>query len=475
MEFASFLFLVFFFVVLIGALVVPKGRPTILFYTVMSYIFYGMSFFPHIFLLFGITVINYALSHYLVAISNPQHIRRYVFTAAVFVNVGLLAFFKYAAFFIENINSLLNLMGFNFDMPIPQITYPLGISFYTFIILSYLIDLYRNQCTPAKSFGDFCFLVAFFPYLFSGPIVRSGEILPQIATFQPLERRTTIKGIELIVVGFFKKCVIGDNCAFVAPVFSDPSSYGAVCLWLAAFFFTVQIYCDFSGYTDIARGVAKLLGFNLPVNFRWPYFSHSIREFWRRWHMTLSFWIRDYIYFPLGGSRAGIPRYLYNIVITWFLCGLWHGAQYNFIVWGLYNGFFIALEHVTRQFNKKWYDEFHVPRFISVPLTFFVTMFGWVLFRCNKIEDAGIMIKKMLNPLSGSLFQGSDIFQGFPLVALFLLPLLHFVTYRFRYDVDNVSILDKVSCVTRVVVVTLAMLIIVIFAGERVPFIYSRF
>lgn len=474
MEFTSSLFFIFLFLVLLGVQIVPAGKPRVMFYVAMSYIFYANAYLPHIFLLIFITIINYGIARSL-GTGKSQHAKRRTFLiAAIIINLSILSVFKYADFIIENINTLFALLHIELLLPLPHITFALGLSFYTFIVIGYLIDIYYNRSDPPKSIIDFSLLIAFFPFILAGPIVRAAEFLPQLYTAKPLERTLTLKGIELLIVGYFKKCVVADNCALlVNSVYANPAACGGLSIWLATFFFTIQIYCDFSGYTDIARGVAKILGFHLPINFRWPYFSHSIREFWRRWHITLSFWIRDYVYFPLGGSKGGTPRYLFNMLVTWFLCGLWHGADYKFIMWGLYNGFFIVIGRFFKQI-KRPSDPWKGFRFIMIFTTFIITLIGWMLFRCNHITDAVVMIQKMVNPFD-NIMQGMHFFKGVPIIAVFILPVIHFTTYKFHYDVDNVSVLDRVPYIFRVLLITLSILIIILFAGESIQFIYFMF
>jgi D-alanyl-lipoteichoic acid acyltransferase DltB (MBOAT superfamily) len=352
---------------------------------------------------------------------------------------------------------------------------PIGISFFTFQALSYSIDVYRNKIRVSDSLLDFACFVSFFPQLIAGPIVRGQEFLPQIPNHHPLRKENTIKGVELILIGYFKKCIIADN---ISPIsdgifnYSGMSSTGGLLIWFGVFCFSVQIYCDFSGYSDIARGLGRIAGFHIPVNFRWPYLSQSIQEFWRRWHITLSYWIRDYVYISLGGSRGTVARYLINVIITWLLCGLWHGAASNFVLWGGYHGLLVGGAHLMRNtiFGKFWQI---LPKLFQMSFVFVLILIGWALFRSPNLLAAKVVLVKMFLP-THNYFTGWQ-YVLMPLVMLLISGLFHMLCYKYNYDIDTNSLLIKIPWYLRPVVVALVIFVIVIFAGEQEAFIYFAF
>jgi alginate O-acetyltransferase complex protein AlgI len=388
--------------------------------------------------------------------------RRLWLTISLAFNLGLLGLFKYAGFLAE----ALDVVGL--PMPDPGLRLPIGISFYTFHSLSYTIDLYRRTIAPARSLLDYACFVSLFPHLVAGPILRAGDLLPQIAEHRPFQREATVRGLELCLIGFFKKAVIADNLArFIDPVFADPASQGGAAIWTAALCFTAQIYCDFSGYTDIARGLARMLGFRFPQNFDWPYFSASIQEFWRRWHMSLSFWIRDYLYLSLGGSRGTTARWLLNLAVTWFAVGLWHGAAATFILWGLYNGALLAIGRLANPGR-------FAPRPVQIGVTLLLVVLGWVLFRAERTADVAVLWGRMLAPWQTGFFELTPL-QLALLPGLALLYLLNWMAYRLKYLPDRASLLLALPFPLRVATVTAAAWAILLLAGDTQSFIYFAF
>jgi D-alanyl-lipoteichoic acid acyltransferase DltB (MBOAT superfamily) len=298
--------------------------------------------------------------------------------------VGLLAVFKFTGFFVDSMDDALNSIGLGSTLPLVQVVLPIGISFFTFQAISYVVDVYRGD-TPAASLGDVAILQAFFPHLVAGPIVRANELIPQLHA--PRDPRAVLAGpgVFLIAGGLVKKTVVADELArrVVDPVFNDPASHSGPEVVLAIYGFAAQIYCDFSGYTDMAIGLALLLGFVLPQNFDRPYLAASLREFWHRWHMTLSRWLRDYLYIPLGGNRKGERRTYANLMATMLIGGLWHGAAWTFVAWGGIHGAALAVERRLRELG--------VPRLPTVAawlVTFNVVCFAWVFFRAPDLGTA---------------------------------------------------------------------------------------
>ncbi len=326
----------------------PSRRSRTVLLLVASYVFYA-SWHPYFLLLIVFsTLLDHACGRGIAASQDPGR-RRALLLLSLGGNLGLLGFFKYHDFFVESGQQLFATLGLEFPLEVLGLVVPVGISFYTFQTLSYTIDIYRGTLAPARSLLDFAVFVGFFPQLVAGPIVRAAEFLPQMELPPRFDRARLNDGLYRIATGLAKKVFIADvlGRSLVDPVYAAPEAYGAGVHLLAVYGFCFQIYGDFSGYSDIAIGAARLFGFDLPENFRTPFRSRSVREFWRRWHTTLSFWVRDYVYFPLGGSRVGSLRVAFNLVLTMVLIGLWHGASLLWIVYGLLNGVAMTLERLV--------------------------------------------------------------------------------------------------------------------------------
>ena len=356
-------------------------RPFIL---IASYVFYGWVDWRWVLLLIASSVVN-TFAARVIARSESQVARKRALVAAVAFDLGLLGTFKYFGFFVDEFNSLLDGVGLGSPLPIVQIVLPIGISFFTFQAISYVVDVYRGE-TRAASLGDVAILQAFFPHLVAGPIVRANELLPQLRT--PRDPRAVLAGpgLFLIAGGLIKKTVVADELArrVVDPVYNDPVAHSGGEILLAFYAFAAQIYCDFSGYTDMAIGTALLLGFQLPQNFNRPYAALSLQDFWRRWHMTLSRWLRDYLYIPLGGNRKGERKTYRNLMITMLLGGFWHGASFTFLIWGGIHGTALAVERWGRQ----RYPSFRMPVFVAWFVTFNVVCIAWVFFRAPNLGTA---------------------------------------------------------------------------------------
>ena len=447
-----------FLAVFAAGTLATRGRGRVLFYVAMSWVFYAAAYPPHLLLLIGSTVVDYWMGAQL-ARSKAPGLRRLWLAISLAFNLGLLGLFKYAGFLAE----LAGLPGLD-----PGLRLPIGISFYTFHSLSYTIDLYRRAIPPARSALDYACFVSLFPHLVAGPILRAGDLLPQIAQAQPFRREATVRGLELCLLGLFKKAVIADNLArFIDPVFADPAAHSGAAIWVAALAFTAQIYCDFSGYTDIARGLARMLGFRFPQNFDWPYFSQSIQEFWRRWHMSLSFWIRDYLYLSLGGSRGGTARWLVNLAVTWFAVGLWHGAAVTFVLWGLYNGALLAIGRLANPGRL-------VPRPLRIAATLVLVVLGWVLFRAEHAADVAVLWSRMLAVWRPDFLALTPL-QAALLPGLALLYAVNGLAWRFDWLPDRKSLLLVLPFPLRAVAVTAAGWAILLTAGDTQSFIYFAF
>ena len=404
MLFNSYIFcLVFLPPVLAGWWLLPGRRVRLGFLTLASYLFYGWWDWRFVPLMLASTTADYVAGAYLGRTDDPRR-RRACLVALLVFNLGILGVFKYFDFFAGTLNGLGRLLGAEVDLPLLRLVLPIGISFYTFNSISYTIDIYRRVLKPAQSVLEFSAFVAMFPHLVAGPIVRFADMAPQ---FERIERRpvpaAVVAGIWFFVMGMVKKVLVADPIAawVVDPLWGQVASLDAAEAWLATLGYTLQIYFDFSGYSDMAVGLAFLLGFRFPQNFGAPYQARNISDFWRRWHMSLSFWLRDYLYVPLGGNQGSRAVTLRNLVIVMFLGGLWHGAAWTFVAWGLYHGALLAGHAVFR--GRGW-----VPAsgMLSVAATFLAVMVGWVLFRSGSVGEAG----RMLSVMSGlSAGQGGNL------------------------------------------------------------------
>ncbi|MBW2273555.1 MAG: MBOAT family protein [Deltaproteobacteria bacterium] len=388
-----------------------------------SYVFYGAWDWRFLSLIAASTGVDYCVALALGRSDDPRR-RRLLLGASLLTNLGILGFFKYANFFAENLQVLGASLGIELSRPLLEIVLPVGISFYTFQTLSYTIDVYRRRLEPTRDFFDFALFVAFFPQLVAGPIERAARLLPQIASPRRVDWQGFNSGSWLIFWGLFKKVVIADNLAtLVDAVFNPASSPTSLELLLGIYAFAFQIYCDFSGYTDIARGVARLMGFDLMLNFRLPYFATSPADFWRRWHISLSTWLRDYLYVSLGGNRRGNRLRNRNLMITMLLGGLWHGAAWPFVLWGAFHGLLLVLHRLL----QPWLEQVRPASVLGqgawwvlrVLATFHLVCFGWLLFRSESLAQ----LATHLAILAGPVEAGFALSWLLPLAAL-MLPLL---------------------------------------------------
>ena len=356
-----------------------------------SYTFYGAWDKRFLALIVFSTVVDFIAGRALAG-ERPAAQRKRWLLLSLTTNLGLLGVFKYYDFFVTEGAALLTWMGLPSDPTLLAVILPAGISFYTFQTLSYTIDVYRRNLQATDKPLDFALFVGFFPQLVAGPIVRATDFLPQLRTPRRFADVAVRAQLTLFMVGFIKKAVVSDSVApIVEQVFAHPEAYGLGAKWLGALLYTVQIYCDFSGYSDMAIGCAGLLGYELTLNFDYPYLARSITSFWRRWHISLSSWFRDYLFIPLGGSRGTPMKTWRNLLIVFLLCGLWHGARWTFIVWGLYHGMFLVLERLAsaRQLRP-------APRALTHLYTLLVTVLGWVLFRSGDLASAGRYLRGMV-------------------------------------------------------------------------------
>ena len=395
MLFNSFDFLVFFVVVFGIQLVLPH-RPRNWFLLAASYFFYGCWDYRFLSLMLISTVVDYWCSH-AIASSEVDRRRRMLLTISIITNLSILAFFKYAGFFVDSLVELAATADMTLSPRTWQVILPVGISFYTFQTMSYTWDVYRGEMKPLGDFFDFALYVAFFPQLVAGPIERGKRLSPQIANGPRTNWSGLRSGMWLISKGLFKKAVIADNLApVVDSVFtSEQPSAGVVMIGVYAFAF--QIYGDFSGYTDIARGVGRMLGYELSLNFRLPYLATSPSDFWQRWHISLSSWLRDYLYIPLGGNRGGSLLTYRNLMLTMLLGGLWHGAAWTFVIWGLFHGTILILHRLVKDRLSLSSSFVRRTYLLRVFAMFHLTCLGWLIFRAENLEQLSTMLVGLFN------------------------------------------------------------------------------
>jgi len=409
---------------------------------------------------------------------EPNDLRRKgLLWTSIIVNLGFLGFFKYYNFFLENFVDAFSLFGVKVNGSSLNILLPVGISFYTFQTLSYTIDVYMRKLEPTKDFIAFSAFVSFFPQLVAGPIERATQLLPQFYSKRTFDQERAINGLRQILWGLFKKVVIADNCAEYADlIFNNSADYSGSTLVLGAILFAFQIYGDFSGYSDIAIGTSRLFGFELMKNFDFPYFSRDMAEFWRRWHISLSTWFRDYLYVPLGGSRGGMRMRIQNTFIIFIVSGFWHGASWNFIAWGFLNAlYFVPL--LVSGANRKNLDIVakgkmlpSIKEVLQVFMTFALTVFAWIFFRASDMDHAFSYISGIL---STSLFTVSHIVPGtlFLLISVFVL--IEWIGREGAYAIESIG--SNWSRPVRYTAYYGLIISIFWFGGEEQQFIYFQF
>ena len=398
MLFPTATFAIFFLIVLpLSWLTMPwphRWRPFII---VASYVFYSWWDWRFVFLLAGCTLWNQVLAVRIWRARSQSQKKSLLFFALA-GNLAVLGYFKYYDFFVTSSDNLLSVVGLDMPLEVKSIVLPVGISFYTFMAISYVVDAYRGEFEPT-TLEKFAVYLSFFPHLVAGPIVRPGELIPQLETPRNPRRVDTSRAFYLIATGLFKKVVIANYLAssIVDEVFAAPGQHSSLEILIAVYAYAVQIYADFSGYTDIAIGIALLLGFSFPQNFDSPYAAGSLQDFWRRWHMTLSRWLRDYVYIPLGGNRGKRPILTYrNLMLTMLIGGLWHGAAWTFVVWGALHGFGLAAERFWHERHPDPPPQTTWKRWRARLLTFHFVCFAWIFFRASSFDDAWAMITGLL-------------------------------------------------------------------------------
>ena len=440
-----------------------------------SYLFYGWWDWRFLFLILISTVVDFSIG---ILLKKEQRLKRrklYLWVS-ILVNIGFLGFFKYYNFFLENFIEAFNLFGRQLEASSLQIILPVGISFYTFQTLSYTIDVYRKNLEPCTDFVAFTAFVCFFPQLVAGPIERATNLLPQFYVHRKFNYAKAVDGLRQMLWGLFKKIVIADNCAEYANIiFNNSENYSGSTLFMGALFFTFQIYGDFSGYSDIAIGTSRLFGFNLKQNFAFPYFSRDIAEFWRRWHISLSTWFRDYLYIPLGGSRGGIAMKLRNTFIIFLVSGFWHGANWTFIVWGFLNAlYFLPLLLAGKnRVNTNLVAENRffptVKEVLQMLTTFILTVFAWIFFRAANINHA---FEYISNIFSVKLFSFPELFPSKVLCLVLIFLIIEWLGKKSQYAIEKVS---SLSTILRWSFYFTLIILMFVFTGEEQEFIYFQF
>ncbi len=421
MLFVEFRFFIFFALVLAVFWGMRSNRNRKVWLLITSYVFYGAWDWRFLSLILLSTVVDFFIGGRLHA-TAPASARKRLLMVSLFCNLGLLAFFKYCNFFIDSAVGFLNLLGLNLPPTTLAIILPVGISFYTFQTLSYTIDIYRRRLEPTVDLLDFALFVGFFPQLVAGPIVRARDFLPQLERPARAADVHVRAAVLLFALGFFKKACVSDNIApFVDAYFADPGSYDAMSAWLGTTLYAVQIYCDFSGYSDMAIACAALLGYRLCRNFAHPYFASGISEFWRRWHMSLSSWLRDYLYITLGGNRGSKLFTYRNLLATMLLGGLWHGASWTFVIWGAMHGGALIVQREVGRLMKGVAFYQNMPAAMGILITFWWVNATWIFFRAADFSSAFVVLR-------GYLFFSADGTEALPVVLwghVVVLAILH--------------------------------------------------
>ena len=444
-----------------------------------SYVFYGWWDWRFLSLIIFSTVIDYTVGLKLKNEENQTKRKVFLWTS-IAVNLGFLGFFKYYNFFLDNLIAAFSFFGTELNANSLNIILPVGISFYTFQTLSYTIDVYKRKLEPTKDFVAFSAFVSFFPQLVAGPIERATNLLPQFYNKRTFDYSKAVDGMRQILWGLFKKIVIADNCAeYANQIFNNSNDYSGSTLVLGAIFFTFQIYGDFSGYSDIAIGTSRLFGFNLMRNFAFPYFSRDIAEFWRRWHISLSTWFRDYLYIPLGGSRGSTFMKVRNTFIIFVVSGFWHGANWTFIIWGALNAAYFLPLLLTKN-NRKNIDIVAngklfptLKESILILITFVLTVFAWILFRAENLGHAVQYISGIFEHPGSFLLLGIYWKYRILIFLISFFVMIEWIGREGQYALSNIDYLN--NRILRWSIYLSIVVLIVIFKGKQQEFIYFQF
>lgn len=481
-------FVIFFIIVLTALAVVKKRRLQHIFLLVASYFFFYYSSNYLIILLIATTLWDFYFGE-IIYNAKTVKTKKLALIVSLAGNLGLLGFFKYADFAITQFNFLGSYFDIKDQIPHLNLVLPIAISFYTFHSITYTVSIYRGQLTPVKSFTDYAIFVAFFPQLVSGPILRAKEFLPQLREKLDVELGSRLRqiviqnqnlkyGITMMALGFFKKMFFADNISpFVNEIFANPLGLDSFAIILATVGFGIQIYCDFSGYSDIAIGAALIMGFKIPINFNKPYFATSPADFWRRWHISLSTWLRDYLYIPLGGNKKSNLRTYFNLMIVMFLGGLWHGASWNFVIWGILHGTYLACHRfIVNRFPGLTGNSFfksRIGKIIIILITQYLVFLAWIPFRIENPQHMTYAMQKyvILDVYSANLIQ-FILSHKLPILFMVLFVILHIFSYKRNILARLASL--QLSWWT-IFLIIIMMLIIFFYDGNPEDFVYFRF
>lgn len=479
MLFNSFNFLIFFPVVTTAYFLIPHKVRWFLLLAASCYFY--MVFIPvYILILFTTIIVDY-FAGILIEKTSGKRKKLYLIVSIV-SNVGFLAFFKYANFIDKNLNFLAHCLHWNYSIPLLHILLPIGLSFHTFQAMAYTIEVYRGVQKPERNPGIFALYVMFYPQLVAGPIERPQNLIHQFYEEHKFDYERAVDGLKLILWGFSKKVLIADRLAvYVNAVYGNPSSHSGSQLAIATYFFAFQIYCDFSGYSDIAIGAARVMGFKLMKNFNRPYSARSIAEFWRRWHIALSSWFRDYVYIPLGGNRVTSRRLYFNIAVVFLISGLWHGAGWTYVIWGGLHGIYLIISLIGKKIKTHTADfikHAFSPRLYSllcVLITFHLVTFAWIFFRANNISDAVLIVKKITH----GIWSASNIYAPLGMFWFIFSVCLIALMEMIQYEHERVNLKLWLSSRTiwlRWAVYYSVILFILIFGKfSSLQFIYFQF
>ena len=478
MLFNSLEFLLFFVIVTSIFFMLPHKYRW--FHLLAASCYFYMFFVPvYILILFGTIIIDYFAGIWIEQSSGL--LRKRLLVLSLISNIGVLAFFKYYNFFLDNINVLSGNSDGHSILPYLSILLPIGLSFHTFQAMSYTIEVYRGKQKAERHFGIYALYVMFYPQLVAGPIERPQNMLHQFHEKKYFNADNFYIGFKLILWGMFKKVVIADRLAIlVNQVYDSPHDHSPAMLFIASVFFAIQIYCDFSGYSGIALGTARVMGFNLMKNFDMPYQSRSISEFWKRWHISLSTWFKDYLYISLGGNRVSVPRWWFNLFFVFLVSGFWHGANWTFVIWGALHGFYLVFGIITGRMQQKLVTLTGINKFprlhqaFQVIFIFFLATFAWIFFRAASVNDAFYIIGSFFNSDWGTL-QDEMIFSKFSMALSFILIIfLLFAEYKFVDRLIETSVNEKYQS-NLVFGISILSLIFLLGVFQKMSFIYFQF
>lgn len=489
MVFNSYTFIVFFIVMLVLHNLPFSWKTKKINLLLASYVFYAAWNPPFILLLWLSTIVDYFVGKALYTQEN-KHKKKLLLVISLIGNLGMLCFFKYGSFLLENFTHVVNLLGIDYHPAKPNIILPAGISFYTFTTLCYTIDMYKKESEPVKSLLDFSLFVTFFPHLVAGPIVRPPQLVPQFETERKANQQQLMQGLLLVTIGLFMKVVLADSmlAASANTVFNAHGAISTLDAWAGVLAFSGQIFFDFAGYSTCAVGVALCLGFVLPQNFLYPYAAIGFSDFWRRWHITLSSWLRDYLYIPLGGSRKGKFRTYINLMLTMLIGGLWHGANWTFVVWGGLHGFYLWVEKFIQDFRKpvivvttsgeialtpvnNMIKKKTVGNFLLALITFFLINVTWVFFRAPDFHSAWMMLTSMFSHVP----KGAELLTTLSIIKVGVIIFFVIIIHWLMRDKKILNIAEKMPWWFLGIVWSILLLLLILSQESSSSFIYFQF